>query len=96
MHLAWAGLPAQRSVESETAFELHATPRCSPPMPPNKSVSTQETRSQHNQYHGGEDGVRKAAWGLVPLSENRQENQSPQSRSVSAKKGVQYWKAEMH
>lgn len=45
---------------------------------------------------GGGDGAQKAGQGLVPLSENWQENQSPQSRSVSAKKWVQHWKAEMN
>ena len=43
----------------------------------------------------GGDGAQKAGQGLVPLSENWQENQSPQSGSVSAKKWVQHWKAEV-
>lgn len=38
-------LPAQRYVESETAFRLNTTPRWSPTMPPKKSVSTQDTHS---------------------------------------------------
>lgn len=72
-------------------------------MPPNESVSRQDAHVSTTKATAVEGaGVvrahrtgQKAGKGLVPLSENRQENQSPQSRSVSAKKWVEHWKAEM-
>lgn len=45
MHLVWTGLPAQRQVESNTAFERNATPQCEPTMPWNEPISMPDIHS---------------------------------------------------